>query len=88
MSIRIQATALLKRYIECNIELRREAEKEGNKIKNQNAKLRNSDIFGKWMKNPMSKVHVKIVTTRKQYSNGHLDQPLKETNNFVTKQWE
>ena len=36
----------------------------------------------------MGKVHVKIVTTRKQYSNGPLDQPLKEKNNFVTKQWE
>ena len=47
--------------------MRREAEKEGNKIKMQNAKLRSKAIFGKSIKNPMNKVEVKIVITRKQY---------------------
>ena len=37
----------IKPHIEQNTELQREAEKEGNKIKNQNAKLRNNSIFGK-----------------------------------------
>ena len=45
----------------------REAEKKGDKIKNQNAKLRNNAIFGKSIENLMNKIDVKIVTTRKQY---------------------
>ena len=44
--------------------MRREAEKEGNKIKKQNTKLRSIAIL---IENPMNKVNVKIVTTRKQY---------------------
>ena len=47
--------------------MRREAEKEGKKIKQQNAKLRNNVIFGKLIENPMHQANVKIVTTRKQY---------------------
>ena len=54
----------LKPYIERNTDLPIEAEKERNKIKRQNAKLRNNAIFGKSMENPMKKVDVKIVTTR------------------------
>ena len=44
----------------------RKAEKEGNKIKKRNAKLRNNAIFGKSIENPMNKVEIKIVTTRKR----------------------
>ena len=47
--------------------MQREAEKECNKIKRQNAKLRTASIFGKSIKNPINKVNVKIVTSRKQY---------------------
>ena len=47
--------------------MQREAEKECNKIKTQNAKLRTTSIFGKSIKNPVNKVNVKIVTSRKQY---------------------
>ena len=47
--------------------MQREAEKECNKIKRQNAKLRTTSIFGKSIKNPVNKVNVKIVTSRKQY---------------------
>ena len=57
----------LKPYIERNTELQREAEKEGNKIKKQNSKLRNKAIFGKSIENPIYKVDVKIVTTKNQY---------------------
>ena len=57
----------LKPYIKHNTDLRRESEKEGNKIKKQNSKLRNNSIFGKSIENPVNKVDVKIVTTRKQY---------------------
>ena len=56
----------LKSYIERNTELQREVEK-GNKIKKQNAKLRNNAIFGNSTENPMNKVDVNTVTTRKQY---------------------
>ena len=44
-----------------------EAEKEGDKIKKQNAKLRNNAMFGKSIKISMNKVDVNIVITRKQY---------------------
>ena len=40
--------------------------KKGNKIKKQNAKLRDNDLFGKSIENPMNKVNAKIVTKRKQ----------------------
>ena len=45
--------------------MQREAEKEGNKIIKQNAKLRNNATFGKLTENPMNKIDVKIVTTRR-----------------------
>ena len=64
--IEFKQDPFLKPYIERNTDLRREAEKEGNKIKKQKAKLRNNSIFGKLIKNPMNKIDVKIVTTRKQ----------------------
>ena len=53
----------LKLYSKENIELQREAE-EGNKIKKE-AELRNNAIFRKLIENPMSKIDVKIVSTRK-----------------------
>ena len=46
--------------------MQREVEK-GNKIKKQNAKLRNNAIFGNSTENPMNKVDVNTATTRKQY---------------------
>ena len=48
-----------------NTDLRREAEKEGKKIKKQNAKLRNNAVFGKSIENPMNKVDLNIATIRK-----------------------
>ena len=47
--------------------MQREAEKEGNKIKKQNAKLRNNGIFGRSIENPINKIDVKTATTGKQY---------------------
>ena len=47
--------------------MQREAEKEVNKIKKQNGKLRNNAIFGKPIENAVNKFGGKIVTTRKQY---------------------
>ena len=38
--------------------------KKGNKIKNQNPKLRNNAIFVKPIQNPMNKIDVNIVITR------------------------
>ena len=73
----------LEPYIEGNTDLGRETKKEGNKIKKQNSKLRNSAIFGKSIENPMFKVDVKIVTTRKKYLKWSLDLLLKDKNNFV-----
>ena len=55
----------MKPYIERNTDLQREAEKKGNKIKKQNAKLRNNPIFDKSKENLMNKVDLKILTTRK-----------------------
>ena len=63
---------LLKPYIKRDIDLKREAEKEGNGIKKENAKLRNSAIFGKSIECPTKKVDVKFVTTRKQFLKGLL----------------
>ena len=57
----------LKPYIECNRDLLRETEKEGNKIKKPNAKSRNNAIFGKSIENPMTKFDVKVVNSRIQY---------------------
>ena len=56
-----------KSYIKRNTEFQREAEKEGNKIKRQNAKSRHNAILGKLTENSMKKIDVKILTTRKQY---------------------
>ena len=36
-------------------------------MKKLNAKLRDGAVFAQSIKNPMNKVNVKIVTTRKQY---------------------
>ena len=54
-------------YIESNTELRREAEKEDNKMKRQNSILRNNAVFGKSIETPIKKVDTNIGTTRKQY---------------------
>ena len=53
--------------IKGNTNFQREAEKERNKTKKQNAELRNYAIFGKFKENPVNKVDIKIRTTRKQY---------------------
>ena len=47
--------------------MRREAEKEGNKIKKTKCETKNDATFGKSIENPMNKASVTIVTTRKQY---------------------
>ena len=49
------------------MELQREAEKEDNQIKKQKPKLRNNALFGRLIENPMNKIDLKIVITRKQY---------------------
>ena len=46
---------------------KKKRKKEGNKIKELNAKLRNNAIFSKSIENPIKNVDVKIVTTRRQY---------------------
>ena len=38
-----------------------------NNKKKQNAKLRNNDIFGKLIENPINKIDVKFVNNRRQY---------------------
>ena len=57
--------------IKRNTDLQREADKEGSKIKKQNAKLRSNAIFGKSIEPTMNKraynFCMKIVTTRKQF---------------------
>ena len=45
--LEFQQKALLKPFIKRNTELVKEAEKEGNEVKKQNAKLRSNVIFGK-----------------------------------------
>ena len=67
----------LKPYIECNTGLQREANQEGNKIIKQNTKLRNNAIFDELIENPMNKIGVTIVTTRKQYLKGSFILTLK-----------
>ena len=62
-----QTAFLLKPYIERYTKLRKQEEKEGNKIKNGNAKLRNNDAFGKSLENSVNKLDVKIVISRKKY---------------------
>ena len=47
--------------------MRTEAEKESKILKKQNANIRKNAIFGKSTENPMNKVNVEIVTSRKQY---------------------
>ena len=44
--IEFKQKAFLKPYIECNTKLQKQAEKEGNRFKTQNSKLRNNAIFG------------------------------------------
>ena len=66
-----------------NTELQREAKKEVNKMKKQNAKLRNNSKFGKLIENPVKKVDLKVVATL-----GHLHHSLKVKINFVMKQYQ
>ena len=49
------------------MELQREAGKEDNQIKKQKPKLRNNALFDRSIENPMNKIDLKIVITRKQY---------------------
>ena len=62
--VKLKQEPFLKPYSKENTELQREAEEEGNKIKKE-AELRNNAIFSKLIENPMSKIDVKIVSTRK-----------------------
>ena len=62
--------------------MRREAEKESNKIKTQNAKLQNNAIFGRSLENPVNKVDVKTVNTRKQYLKGIFRPAFKKEKHF------
>ena len=82
----ISLTEQLKIHIQRNTDLQREAAKEVNKIKKPTVKLRNNVIFGKSIENLRKKVEVENVTIRKRYLMFHLDQSLKEENNFVMEQ--
>ena len=62
--LKLNQEPFLKPYSKENTELQREAEEEGNKIKKE-AELRNNAIFSKLIENPMSKIDIKIVSTRK-----------------------
>lgn len=62
--LKLNQEPFLKPYSKENTELQREAEEEGSKIKKE-AELRNNAIFSKLIENPMSKIDVKIVSTRK-----------------------
>lgn len=55
--------------------MQKEAQKEVKKIKKQNAKLRKNTIFDTSIENPVNKVDVKTVTTRKKTYSDVLDQP-------------
>ena len=82
----ISLTEQLKIHIQRNTDLQREAAKEVNKIKKPTVKLRNNVIFGKSIENLRKKVEVENVTIRKRYLMFHLDQSLREENNFVMEQ--
>ena len=82
----ISLTEQLKIHIQRNTDLQREAAKEVNKIKKPTVKLRKNVIFGKSIENLRKKVEVENVTIRKRYLMFHLDQSLKEENNFVMEQ--
>ena len=58
-----------------------ETENESNKIKKQNAMLKNNAIFVKLIEILMNKVHAKIATTRKQYLNWAFRPTFKEKKN-------
>lgn len=45
--LQLKQSPFLKPYFECNRRLKKEIEKIGNKVKKQNARLRNNVIFGK-----------------------------------------
>ena len=62
--------------------MRRQAEREDNKIKKQNAKLRTNAIFGQLIENPMNKVDVITETTRKQYLKWWFRLTLKREKHF------
>ena len=80
-NIRIQARSIyyiqVKRYMKLNRDLRREAEKEGNKIKKQNSKSINNAIFGKLIENLMNNVDVNIVAIRKLYLKSSVRRAIK-----------
>ena len=48
--------------MECNTVLGRKAEKDGSRIKKQNAKSKNNAISDKSIENPMNKANVNFVT--------------------------
>ena len=55
--------AFLKRYIKRDTDLPKEAEKESNKIKKQNAQLRNNAVFIKSIESSMNRTGVNIEIT-------------------------
>ena len=57
----------MKTNIERIADMKKETDKECNKIKKQNAKLRNNAVCGKSIENAINQVDVKVVATRKQY---------------------
>ena len=46
--------------------MQREADKEGNKIKNQNTKFENNAMIGKSIESLLNKFNVKVLSTKKQ----------------------
>ena len=62
--LKFKPEPFLKANIECNTDLQRQVEREDNKIKKQNAELRNNAMYGRSIENPMNKVNVDIVTTK------------------------
>lgn len=56
-----------------------QAEKEGRKVKKQNAKLRNNVLFGKLIENPMNNFDTKVLNNTKSYRG----QSLEDKNNFL-----
>ena len=56
--LEFKQTPFLKPYIKRNTELRKQPEKEGNKIKKQNAKVRKNVISGKSIENSINRFDV------------------------------
>lgn len=57
----------MKTNIERIADMKKETDKKCNKIKKQNAKLRNNAVCSKSIENAINQVDVKVVATRKQY---------------------